>query len=114
MFVFKLKYAQLCVSDLAHHGYIVSVTDVIKAVRSILYWNTEMPLLGYIERLYPLAILTSLITITFNTAASCLRIFLPRHLNVSVERSTGKVSWNRAHVQKETKKKENYMWQRQE
>ena len=34
-------------------------------------------------------------------------------LNVSVQRSTGNLSWNRAHVQKEMKE-ENYMWQRQE
>ena len=55
MCVFKLTYAGLYVSDLAHHGYIVSVTDVIKALCSIFYWNTEM-LLGYIECLYPLVI----------------------------------------------------------
>ena len=42
-------------SDLAHHGYIVSVTDDIEVVCSILYWNTEI-LLGSIERLYRLGI----------------------------------------------------------
>ena len=106
MCVFKLTYARLYVWDLAHHGYIVSVTNVIKAVCSILYWNTKCfsAISNVFTRWQSIEILTSLITVTFNTAGSCLRIILPKHLSVLVERSTGKISWNRAHVQKNEKK----------